>query len=307
MIIPVADRIKLVRPEAKSIFPYSNSLLIDDDIKTMIDAGAGGNAYAAINTGGIQRLIFSHIHFDHIHGVGHFKHSEMVVGREEAQAYQSRQSYDAFMGYGLWNQLMDVPRDNRLFQAAASRDDVNMPDFRDYNITEHLWEGRVIDCGHVQLKALHLPGHSPGHYAFYIEKDGILFSSDLDLADNGPWYGAPYCNVGQVLNSIRRLIDIKPAVLVTSHRRIFRQSEDNIPLLFTRYLDIVLKREDRVLSYVDQPRRLDDMVKLEVKKLALPDVPLSVFWNKVMFLKHLNNLASQGMVREVEQGVWHKV
>lgn len=307
MIIPVADRIKLVRPQAKSIFPYSNSLFIDDDIKTMIDVGAGGNAYAEIETGGIHRLIFSHIHFDHIHGVGHFKHAKMIAGGEEAQAYQSRESYDAFAGNSLWNELMNVPRDDRLFQAVASREDVNMPDFGDYNITGHLWEGRVIDCGHVQLKALHLPGHSPGHYGFYIEKDGILFSSDLDLAGNGPWYGAPYCNVGQLLDSIGRLIDLKPAVLLTSHRRIFRQNEDNIPLLFTRYRDIVLKRGDRVLSYVNQPRGLDDMVKLEVERLSLPDVPLIVFWNKVMFLKHLDNLTSQGMVREVEEGVWYKI
>ncbi|MEN6392005.1 MAG: MBL fold metallo-hydrolase [Syntrophomonas sp.] len=307
MIIPVADRIKLVRPQAKSIFPYSNSLFIDDDIKTMIDAGAGGNAYAEIDRIGIQRLIFSHIHFDHIHGVGHFKHSEMIVGREEAQAYLSRQSYDAFMENDLWNELMDVPRDDRLSQAVASRDDVNMPDFRDYNITGHLWEGRLIDCGHVQLKALHLPGHSPGHYAFHIEKDGILFSSDLDLAGNGPWYGAPYCHVGQLVDSIRRLIDIKPAVLVTSHRRVFRQNEDDIPLLFNRYLDVVLKREERVLSYIKQPCGLDDMVKKEVERLALPDVPLIVFWNKVMFLKHLDYLISNGLAREVEEGIWQKV
>lgn len=307
MIIRLADRIKLVRPQAKSIFPYSNSLYIDDDIKTIIDAGAGGYAYAELNTTEIQRLIFSHIHFDHIHGVGHFKHSEMVAGREEAQAYQSRQSYDAFMGNSLWNELMDVPRDDRLYQAVVSRNDVNMPDFHDYNITGHLWEGRILDCGHVQLRALHLPGHSPGHYAFHIEKEGILFSSDLDLAANGPWYGATYCHVGQLIESIRRLIDIKPAVLVTSHRRVFKQSEDDIPLLFNRYLDIVLNREERVLSYIEQPRGLEDMVKMEVKKLALPEVPLIVFWNKVMFLKHLDHLISNGIAREVEEGVWQKV
>lgn len=307
MIVPVAERIMLVRPEAKSVFPYSNSLFIDDDIKTIIDAGAGGNAYAEIDTGGIQRIIFSHIHFDHIHGVGHFKHSEMVAGREEVAAYQSRQSYDTFMGNSLWNKLMNVPRDDRLFQAVVSRDDVHMPDFRDFNITGHLWEGRVIDCGHIQLTALHLPGHSPGHYAFHIEKDGILFSSDLDLASNGPWYGAPYCNVGQLLESIRRLITIKPAVLVTSHRRVFKKGDDNIALLFTRYLDVVQKREERVLSYVCQPRGLDDMVKIELEKMSLPDVPLIVFWNKVMFLKHLDHLSHNGLVKEVDDGVWHKI
>ncbi|MEN6350570.1 MAG: MBL fold metallo-hydrolase [Syntrophomonas sp.] len=307
MIIPVAQRIKLIRPEAKSIFPYSNSLLIDDECKTIIDAGAGGNAYAEIDAGGIHRLIFSHIHFDHIHGVGHFKQAEMVAAKEEAAAYQSRQGYDTFMGNSLWNKLMNVPRDDRLAQAAASREDVNFPDFRDYNITGHLWEGRIIDCGHVQLKALHLPGHSPGHYAFYIEKDGILFSSDLDLAGNGPWYGAPYCDVGQLVESIRRIIDIKPAVLVTSHRRVFRQSEDDIPALFNKYLDIVLKREERVLSYIDQPRPLDELVTMEVQKLALADVPLIIFWNKVMFLRHLEHLIDKGMAKEFAEGVWHRI
>lgn len=306
MIIPVADRIKLIRPEAKSIFPYSNSLLIEDEYCTLVDAGAGGNAYADIDTAKIRCLIFSHIHFDHIHGVGHFKHAEMAAGREEAEAYQSRQSYDSFMGNKLWEQLMDVPRDDRLAQAVASREDVNMPNFRDYHITEHLWEGKEINCGHVRLKALHLPGHSPGHYGFYIEKEGILFTSDLDLASNGPWYGGAYCHVGQLEESIRRLLDIKPEILLSSHRRVFRQSEDDIPRLFTRYLDVVLKREERVLTYIEQPRGLDEMVKMEHMKLALPDVPLIIFWNKVMFIKHLDNLINKGMAREIEKGVWQK-
>ena len=48
MIIDLDNNIKLIRPEGKAMFPYCNSIFIDDEIKTLIDAGSGGNAYAQI-------------------------------------------------------------------------------------------------------------------------------------------------------------------------------------------------------------------------------------------------------------------
>ena len=40
-------------------------------------------------------------------------------------------------------------------------------------------DGDVITFGHTTLKALHVPGHSPGSIAYYNEKDGCVFSGDV--------------------------------------------------------------------------------------------------------------------------------
>lgn len=38
--------------------------------------------------------------------------------------------------------------------------------------------------GGLQLKVLHTPGHSPGHVAFYLPDEGVIFSGDA-LFQNG--------------------------------------------------------------------------------------------------------------------------
>jgi ribonuclease/clavin/mitogillin len=70
MLIRITPQIILVRPEGKTLYPYSNSLYINDNIKTIIDAGAGGNAYQEIAPDHIELLLLSHYHFDHINGCG---------------------------------------------------------------------------------------------------------------------------------------------------------------------------------------------------------------------------------------------
>ena len=67
----------------------------------------------------------------------------------------------------------------------------------------HIADGDVITFGHTTLKALHVPGHSPGSIAFYNADVGCVFSGDVLFR----------CGVGradleggsseQLLNSIR--------------------------------------------------------------------------------------------------------
>ena len=45
------------------------------------------------------------------------------------------------------------------------------------------------NLGQNSIQALRLPGHTKGHYGFYIEEEGLLFSGDLDLALKAPGMG----------------------------------------------------------------------------------------------------------------------
>ncbi len=46
-------------------------------------------------------------------------------------------------------------------------------------IGSYITDNQEIRFGNTFLKALHVPGHSPGSMAFYSEKDGILFAGDV--------------------------------------------------------------------------------------------------------------------------------
>lgn len=47
------------------------------------------------------------------------------------------------------------------------------------NLGGHLVEGDIIKFGNTELKAIHVPGHSPGSICFYNEKDGVLIAGDV--------------------------------------------------------------------------------------------------------------------------------
>lgn len=44
---------------------------------------------------------------------------------------------------------------------------------------EYIVEDQYIKFGNSSLKAIHVPGHSPGSLAFYSEKDGVIFAGDV--------------------------------------------------------------------------------------------------------------------------------
>ena len=43
----------------------------------------------------------------------------------------------------------------------------------------YITENQEIKFGNTTLKVFHVPGHSPGSMAFYVEKEGVLFAGDV--------------------------------------------------------------------------------------------------------------------------------
>jgi hydroxyacylglutathione hydrolase len=49
-------------------------------------------------------------------------------------------------------------------------------------VDRHIEDEETIKVGDLQLRSLYTPGHAPGHIAFYIEGQGLLFSGDALFA-----------------------------------------------------------------------------------------------------------------------------
>jgi hydroxyacylglutathione hydrolase len=50
------------------------------------------------------------------------------------------------------------------------------------NVDRHIEDGEVIPVGSLELASLYTPGHAPGHLAFYVQSEGIVFSGDALFA-----------------------------------------------------------------------------------------------------------------------------
>jgi len=66
-----------------------------------------------------------------------------------------------------------------------------------------LKEGQVLEVGKLRLQVLYLPGHSPGHVAFYEADEGVVFDGDVLFAQGIGRTDLPGGDWGTLERSIR--------------------------------------------------------------------------------------------------------
>lgn len=82
---------------------------------------------------------------------------------------------------------------------------------------EHdLVEGQVIEVGHVHIRVIHTPGHTPGGVCFYIEKEGILFAGDTLFKGSIGNLSFPTANPAAMWESLKKLEKLPPETEVYS-------------------------------------------------------------------------------------------
>jgi ribonuclease/clavin/mitogillin len=303
VLISLAQDIWVITPETKPSYPYCNCMYIEDDIPTVIDLGAGARAFAALDCDRIQLALLSHFHFDHIHGDSLFKNSKLMAGYEERLTYSDEAEYLDFHGYHLWEPLMGFKR-KAYGQVIPLPDDVlAQPGFRPMPLAGAFTDGDVLDLGKISLTTVHLPGHTSGHYGFYLEKEGIFFSADIDLVAAGPWYSSNTADVGDLIQSVEKIKTIAPRIIVPSHRRV---QTENIPQQLDRFIQVVLERNQKIFELLRTPRSLDDLAEF---RLVFPGQQnlYEIFWEKMTIRNHLRYLTEQNLVQELPDGLFQRL
>lgn len=76
-------------------------------------------------------------------------------------------------------------------------------------VPEHVVSGgETVDLAGISFEVTHVPGHSPGHVAYYAE--GCLFSGDVLFAGSVGRVDLPYGDWDTLLASLRMLVDRYP-------------------------------------------------------------------------------------------------
>ncbi len=73
-----------------------------------------------------------------------------------------------------------------------------------------LEEGQVIQFGHSHLEVLFVPGHAPGHVAFYAPNEGFVVSGDVLFYDSVGRTDLPGGHWPTLLQSIRKKLFVLP-------------------------------------------------------------------------------------------------
>jgi len=79
-----------------------------------------------------------------------------------------------------------------------------------------LKEGQVISVGHLNLKVIETPGHTPGGVCFYIEKEKILFAGDTLFKGSIGNLSLATANRADMWQSLEKLEKLPPDTVVYS-------------------------------------------------------------------------------------------
>jgi glyoxylase-like metal-dependent hydrolase (beta-lactamase superfamily II) len=186
-------------------YPQGNSLLVRGTSETiLIDPSL---TIAATPPPGVDRVLVSHCHEDHLAGLFHYPDAPVHVHRDDHLGLRSLD--DLMTIYGLPPAI----------DAAWRRDVIDTyhytprPDALAYD------DGDTFDVGGATVRAIHLPGHTRGHSGFLIEPDGVMFLADIDLSGFGPYYGDAWSSLDDFERSIRRCREIEAGTFVTFHHK----------------------------------------------------------------------------------------
>lgn len=108
-----------------------------------------------------------------------------------------------------------------------------------------LVDGDQIGFGGATVTAIHTPGHSPDHLAFWHESTRTLYSGDLLIAGTTVAIDASHGgNLIQYLKSLERVLEFEPRQLLPAHGAVV----DDPPALVRSYLEHRRERERQIVA-----------------------------------------------------------
>ena len=188
-------------------FPFNplevNTYVLSDETKecVIIDAACFTPAetnllinYIIDNGLTVKHLINTHLHFDHIFGINALA-----------------EKFDVKVAFHKDDEFMLDAIPEKLAMFGFPDNGVNyVPETGHY-----LTDGDIITFGNQQLKAIHLPGHSPGSLCYYSEAANCVFTGDVLFQESIGRTDLPGGDYDKLAHGIRtKLFTLPPDTVV---------------------------------------------------------------------------------------------
>ena len=185
-----SERVTVALGQNPGVFtgPGTNTYLVGTGpLRVLLDTGEGRSEYmpvleaAIARTGcrGIQEIVLTHGHRDHLGGVA-------SVRERFGPLSVSKLPYDNF-------------------------DDGHALDARP------LGDGSVVETDGATLRAVHTPGHAPDHLCFVLEEERSLFSGDNVLGVGTTVIPIGTGDLSEYMASLDRLLELEPTRIYPAH------------------------------------------------------------------------------------------
>lgn len=266
-------------------YPHCHTVFVEDEVRALMDAASREDVLLTIQAqGGVDVLVVSHGHEDHIMYNYLFPKSRFWVHRADAHVFLDM---DRLLdGYAPTEEERERWRDLL----------VNQCHYEVRKADRLLEDGDVLEFGKTRCEVIHTPGHTPGHCAFHFPEERVLFLGDLDLVKAGPYYGDVASSLEHTLDSLKRLEGLSVDVYLTAHGKGIYPGD---PAILRQYAEAILQRERALLDFLSQgPRTLEEITQKGIiygppRMVAGWDLSTS---ERAMMRKHLDKLMKEGRV-----------
>lgn len=197
----------------------------------------------------VDLVILGHVHEDHMAGLHLIPKTPVYAPDQDLAAAQSWDGFARHYGYRpqvLGLMLEKIKRD---FHYVPRPEAIGYPN------------GNVWDLGGVQVRAVHMPGHTAGHCVLLVEPEGVAFIGDIDLSGFGPYYGDATSSLADFRRTLEKIADLPARVWVTSHHKGVITDRAEFLKLLQVFREKIDRREHAILdALAAQPRSLDALV-----------------------------------------------
>ena len=179
----------------------SELLLIDSGAGLSFEEIAGNIERLGFEPKNIKAVLATHAHIDHIGSLHKFQErykSQIVAHELDAEAIES--------GVGVAAEAYGV-------------------DYLPCTIDIRLaGDEQTLKFGNHKLNIVHIPGHTPGSIAAYVDIDGkrVLFGQDI----HGPYLPEWGADREMAAASLQKLIDLKADILCEGHFGVYQPAEE---------------------------------------------------------------------------------
>ena len=278
-------------------FPRCNTLVAIDEEIAVIDPGCNVEDLRALLQQNnlvlrdIDTVILSHIHPDHItHAMRLNRLSNCRIAANEITAplFDDKEKMKEFLGFHkgqpvreMWEQLVNSKMYGCLDEG---------------KVDEVLHDGDKFTLGNITLRMLYTPGHLPDHMCIEILESNIVYGSDIDLTEFGPYYGHPNSSIPEFKESIRLLQQKDYRALISGHLKNPVVEHYKTALdAFGRQFDI---REDMILAAI--MGGASSVPEITMNPIIYPSLTHPVFmqFETWMVEHHVTSLIEQNLIEE---------
>jgi glyoxylase-like metal-dependent hydrolase (beta-lactamase superfamily II) len=282
----------------------------DTDGWTIVDCGLGSagtarrwaEALDRLGRPAVSRIVVTHYHPDHIGG-------SAVLAELAGPAEIVQGAYDAELARRVWTEqdgaafaaylaLHGMPAD----EAARSAGDEGEIMVGLAAPSRLVGDGDTIELAGERFAVLVLPGHADGHIALYGERTGRLFGGDVLLDEITPnigrWEDTRPDPLGRYLETLARLHELEPSVVLPGHRAPIERVRERIADVERHHA----QRLDATLRalHTGAGSAYETALAIWGRELGFHEQRFAL----VEALAHLDRLAVEGRAEEVAPGRW---